>query len=200
MVVQEEEEYVIKATYIPNEIGSPRLVYIKSFPTVSKASLEYEVKFLKGFNFVRGGKLPGLGPSIPLTGCNDGDENKWSVRLMWLQDQKLGIYYYGQVRGTHCGDTIVAHGVRLEDDRWYKIRMDVYLNTAGEANARVDLYLDDILVSSPNTLELRGNTTSSSSLIQKLVFNTFYGGSDSSWSPPHPTQSIFKNIKVTEIK
>ena len=48
--------------------------------------LEYEVYFPTGFEWVKGGKLPGfLGGPI---GCSGGDDpyGCWSVRLMWRRE------------------------------------------------------------------------------------------------------------------
>lgn len=49
--------------------------------------LSYEVAFDKGFQWVKGGKLPGLRGGSDTSGCEGGAEPNgtdcWSTRLMW---------------------------------------------------------------------------------------------------------------------
>ena len=49
--------------------------------------LSYRVKFKNGFDFVRGGKLPGLAGGTAPTGSSPADgTNGWSGRMMWRTD------------------------------------------------------------------------------------------------------------------
>lgn len=52
--------------------------------------LSYEVAFDPGFQFVKGGKLPGLRGGPDASGCEGGSQpngtNCWSMRLMWRKD------------------------------------------------------------------------------------------------------------------
>ncbi|MBK7963279.1 MAG: hypothetical protein IPK04_20090 [Bdellovibrionales bacterium] len=42
-------------------------------------TLNYRVYFENGFDFKKGGKLPGLGPLVHVTGCRPEAPKKWSV-------------------------------------------------------------------------------------------------------------------------
>ena len=54
---------------------------------MEEAYLEYKVKFRSGFDFVRGGKLPGMaGGSAPSGSAPADGVRGWSGRLMWRTD------------------------------------------------------------------------------------------------------------------
>ncbi|MBU2711848.1 glycosyl hydrolase family 8 [Zooshikella harenae] len=52
----------LRISYHPNEQGSPRITSRYSLPPARAYTLNYDVLFEPGFEFVKGGKLPGLGP------------------------------------------------------------------------------------------------------------------------------------------
>lgn len=169
---------------------------MRGFQPVSECVLQYEVRFNEGFQFVRGGKLPGVGPSNPLTGCLDGNQNRWSVRMMWAAGGGLDIYYYGQQRGSSCGDSARVHGFNFAIGAWHKIMIRVKLNNPGEQDGQIAVTVDGQHGRVVSGLELRGNTNHQNSLIQRFIFNSFFGGSDPSWSPPHEVTANFRSFEV----
>ena len=56
--------------------------------------LKYELKMDPGFEFVKGGKLPGLYGGKP--GCSGGKraKNCFSCRFIWKEDGLAGVYVY----------------------------------------------------------------------------------------------------------
>ena len=75
-----------KGSLGPNEGGG---VFRQKLPPLSSRSLSYRVLFEKGFDFRRGGKLPGLGGGKANTGGNKPTGDGWSARYMWGEDGKL---------------------------------------------------------------------------------------------------------------
>ena len=74
---------------------------------------EYSFRFLKGFDFSQGGKLPGVGFTHSLTtppygGCKV-TQRDFSARLMWREDGLLELYLYHPVQKGVFGDSIPFH-------------------------------------------------------------------------------------------
>jgi hypothetical protein len=87
-IVKKNGQKVLEIT-IPKGTGSKggsfwRLVFPKN---LTDATFEYDIKFGKDFNFVRGGKLPGLsgGTSPGCRGTPYEFQNGFSTRLMWRE-------------------------------------------------------------------------------------------------------------------
>ena len=79
-------------------------------PVPSKAyTLTYLVYFEPGFDFAKGGKLPGLAANVFDSGCTEDGSAKrsgssWSLRLMWRANGRVELYSYDQSRPSgSCG-------------------------------------------------------------------------------------------------
>ena len=119
----------------------------------SKAyTLSYDVYFEPGFDFAKGGKLPGLAAAAFDSGCTEDGNTKrqgsnWSERVMWRANGRLQLYSYDQSRPSgSCGientidelpgdpefevpGTIPSDDkFRLEPGVWYTIRLSVRIN------------------------------------------------------------------------
>lgn len=76
-------------------------------------TLSYDIYFDKGFDFARGGKLPGLAAAVADSGCTDDASDKrgpdnWSVRLMWRANGRMELYSYDQSRvAGKCGNRYI---------------------------------------------------------------------------------------------
>ena len=84
-IVKKNEEKILEIT-IPKDTESKggsfwRLDFPKNFTDMT---FEYDIMFGKNFNFVRGGKLPGLGGGTA-PGGGSTDKNGFSARLMWRE-------------------------------------------------------------------------------------------------------------------
>lgn len=185
----------LSATYIPNNIGSARLQFMREFSRGEEYTLSYQVLFENKFDFAKGGKLPGLGPRIPVTGCASRDPAGWSVRLMWLPNGRIGLYYYDQQPVDKCGSTTVAQNFQFKTGRWYDISLYVKLNSGNLQNGQIALYVDGVKIASRDNVKLR-STDNQDSQIQKLLFDTFFGGSSPEWAPSTTVKSRFDQIEI----
>jgi hypothetical protein len=72
-------------------------------------TLTYDMYFEPGFDFAKGGKLPGLAAAEFDSGCSEEGSAKrqsgnWSERLMWRANGRLQLYSYDQTRKSGgCG-------------------------------------------------------------------------------------------------
>jgi hypothetical protein len=162
---------------------------------VEVLDLTYQVRFPEGFDFVKGGKLPGLyggagnsGGEIP-----DGSDG-FSTRYMWRTDGAGEVYAYlptSQENGTSLGRGCWS----FAPGTWTSIRQRVRLNTPDESDGRISVWQDDRLVLDRGGLQFR---TGDALRVDGLFFSTFFGGGDSSWASPVDQHADFAEFTLTE--
>ena len=123
----------------------------KAIPS-KEYTLTYRLYFEPGFDFAKGGKLPGLAAAAFDSGCSEDGSTKrqtsnWSERLMWRANGRLQLYSYDQSRPSGgCGvektiDELEGEqpfempGAIPKDDKfrlgpgvWYTVRISVRVN------------------------------------------------------------------------
>jgi hypothetical protein len=168
--------------------------YLRLGDPVDELTLSYSVRFPPGFDFVRGGKLPGLfggdvtgGQRIP-----DGTDG-FSTRYMWRAGGAGEVYAYlptSQVHGTSLGRGCW----RFEPGRWTTISQHVRLNTPGAADGEVAVWQDGRRVLTATGLLFR---TTAALRIDGLFFSTFFGGGDESWASPVDQYADFADLTLS---
>lgn len=174
----------IRVTYEGSPQGSERVIVGQSLPWRSlEVTLAYDVKFCEDFQFVKGGKLHGLGPAKLAAGGRPVAAGRWSARVAFLPEGGIATYLYHQDLPGRYGDTTAATSFKFEPGRYHSIALYVRLNDPPEArNGRAELFVDGRSVLSHENIRFRsvgGNKT----LIQKLLFNTFHGGHTPDYAP-----------------
>ena len=212
----------LRAQYLKNDASgrSGGFLFDPYFDAVDEAYLEYKVKFDDNFFWATGGKLPGLGGStrgvnsessgrgaIP-SGCKYNTDG-WSARLMWRRnraqtDQPYFILYSyfadktnGQPRQDgDCGDAKRIYS-NLKDNKWYTIRQYIKMNTPGQRNGKVIMWIDGVETYRDNNAKIR-NSGKSNLKINALIMNTYRGGSrnDEVWHSPRTEYTFFDDFKV----
>lgn len=167
------------------------------------ATLTYKIKFHKDFNFVRGGKLPGLVGGNPPTGSKAADgKNGWSARYMW-RDNGAAIAYTQHVYSgrkyngkEEDRDYWYHNGQRFifKRDQWYTIEQKIELNTPNQKDGILEIRVDGQLVKQRKDIMFRRTDKLQ---IDQLYFSTFYGGSESSWQPLKDETIYFDDFKIT---
>jgi hypothetical protein len=147
------------------------------------------------FEFVKGGKLHGLGGGTGTTGGDDITPDGWSVRMMWRANGVPELYIYHQDRKDEYGDRFpVTTGFKFGKDTWYRIDIQVGINSAvGSKDGSAVLFIDGVRQVEAKNLNLTGIQ---SVQIDQFQFSTFYGGSDRSWSPSKTQYIYFDNFVV----
>ena len=159
--------------------------------------LSYRLRFGAGFNFVQGGKLPGLmGGSAP-TGCRE-DENGFSARGMWRTEGTSYQYVYWPGKAERCGDNYIyevdSEPFIFEPGIWYRIEHHLKMNTPGLADGLLEASVDGEVVLYVDDFLFRGSGHSYG--IDGLYFSTFFGGSSSAWAPTGDEEIEFDEFLV----
>lgn len=212
----------LRAEYKKNDAGgyAGGFLFDPYFEGVEEAYLEYKVKFDDNFFWATGGKLPGLGGSssgvgsettgrgtIP-SGCKY-NTNGWSARLMWRRNRAqttqpyliLYSYFAEKENGENrvdgdCGDAKRIY-TGLEDNTWYTIRQYIKLNTPGQNDGIVTMWINGV-ETYHNTKEKIRNAGKDNLKINALIMNTYRGGSrtDPVWHSPRDEYAFFDDFKV----
>lgn len=196
----------LRATYTGSERGSERIVRHTFLPEPGlEFSLNYDVSFDNDFQFVKGGKLLGLGPKEHIAGGRPIVPSGWSARVTFKDGGAARLYTYHQDQPGQYGDRpAVQRPFNFERERYYAVSLHVRVNDPPEAaNGFSRLYVDGELIERHEGLRLRG-TGGKASLINKFMFSSFHGGHMPEWAPKNADGSYatvyatFDNISVYE--
>ncbi|KAF8200808.1 polysaccharide lyase family 14 protein [Pholiota molesta] len=171
--------------------------------------VQYEVAFDSGFDWVKGGKLPGLRGGLNSTGCSGGNKadglDCFSSRLMWRTNGAGEIYAYIPTADNLCSQSTITcnsdFGVSIDrgsfgfsGGQWTRVTQLVQLNNPpDEANGYIALYVNDVLAVSQTGLQIRASNSVNAN---GFYFSTFFGGSDTSWATPVTTHTYFRNVQL----
>lgn len=174
------------------------------------ACIAYDVRFSREFEVSAGGKLPGLlgvapgtSPGTPTGGGSTG--HGWSGRVMWLGPKlfrlvresgqpDLGVtylYHPGQT-GTFGDD--ISWGRGFVDGAWHRLRQCYTLNTIGEADGRLQAWVDGAPVLDRADVVYR---TDPEVHITHLDWSVFRGGDNDDWTAGSDGDVDLDNLEVT---
>lgn len=175
------------------------------------ARLEYDVYFPPKFDFVKGGKLPGLASG---RGCGGGvsADSCWSVRVMWRREGEGEAYLYvprdvqhpslcRQPPYTKCdpdsGISLCRGAFRFIPGAWHRLGVTVLLNRRPNTRTgSVVVTLDGKQVIAYHRLNYRKRRGIN---VQSIYFASWFGGGDSSWAPSRGTFLLFKNLRLYQL-
>ncbi len=180
-----------------NRAGGPGgggQAYLPLPEPVDELVLRYRVRFPDGFDFVKGGKLPGLyggtvtgGQEIP-----DGTDG-FSTRYMWRAGGDGEVYAYLPT-SVEAGTSLGRGCWTFPTGRWVEIEQLVRLGTPGEADGSVVVRVDGEPVLRQTGLTFR---TTGELRIEGVFLSTFFGGGDSSWATPVDQYAEFAGFTVS---
>ncbi len=160
--------------------------------------ISYRVRFRNGFDFVKGGKLPGLCGGD----CNTGGDvpngaDGFSARLMWRTDGKVVQYMYVPEQVSQWGDNLYwdASGqTSFAPGQWHYVRTRIVMNTPGLNDGMLQSWFDGVLALDRNDMRYRDVASLS---IDTLYFSTFFGGSGGDWAPTDNEYADFYDFIIT---
>jgi hypothetical protein len=162
------------------------------------AEMSYTLRFSKDFDFVKGGKLPGLcgGPENVSGGRPANGTNGFSARLMWRKDGRGEAYVYHKKQKGNYGDSFAFPAdFRFPTDTPVKVRLIVSMNTPGKRDGALRVWIDEKLLVERSDMEWRSVDSFG---VDGLYFETFHGGGDKSWAPTKPCWAEFGELRVSE--
>ncbi len=203
-VINHEGSKVLYVKYPKNGVG-PSQSGVQFLSKISgdheELFLSYRMKFKPGFKFVEGGKLPGFcgfrADRDITSGCKSGGgkpnaDEGFSARLMWRPNGQMVSYLYHPNQKYNYADDF-QWGIAFETGRWYEITQRIKLNSVGQRNGLLDVWVDKEKVLSRSDLEFRKIPQVK---LNGFFFSTFYGGNSSKWAPDIDTYAYFDDFKI----
>lgn len=155
----------------------------------------YRIKFSIDFEFVKGGKLPGLAGGAGNTGGNRPNGfDGWSTRIMWRQEGQLVQYVYHPDQPTIYGEDFEWDCPEAIPGSWYQVETRIVMNTPSEYNGIVQSWLNGIEVLNIRNIKFRETYDFS---IDALKFHTFFGGNELTWAPNNDVYIYFDEFVVS---
>lgn len=151
-------------------------------------TLTYTLRFDPDFEFVKGGKLPGLagGPESVTGGRRATGTNGFSVRLMWRRDGRAEAYVYHVRQPDAYGESLpFPDEFRFPRGEPVQVRLHVVMNAPGRRDGQVRVWIRrqgaaEQLVVERRDMEWR---TVDSFATDSVLFAVFHGGNDAAWAP-----------------
>ena len=204
-VVKDGDVKALRVQYAAGQIGTDKGGCAWRWPFASKdnpsAELQYYVTFEPGFEFVKGGKLPGLcgGPENISGGKPVTGREGWSARLMWRADGRGQAYVYHMNQPGKWGDEFnFPPDFRFPIGQRVGVRIRVAMNTVGSPDGTLQVWItlpgkDAALLVDHHDMAWRSVPSIG---VDSLMFETFHGGSDTSWAPKKDCAARFSQIAV----
>ncbi|MFN3402473.1 MAG: polysaccharide lyase [Cytophagaceae bacterium] len=175
-------------------LGGANFYATAGMPARDTLFLRYYMRFDKEFEFVKGGKLPGLyggtensGGKIP-----DGTDG-FSTRYMWRKDGAGELYAYLPTSDIH-GTSIGRGNWTFEPGKWYCMEQCVILNKPGKANGKIKIWVNEKLILSVDNVLFR---TTDKLKIEGIFFSTFFGGGDVSFATKQTAYAYFGKFALS---
>lgn len=162
------------------------------------ACLRYSVYFPSDFDFVRGGKLPGLfgGDRPPSGGARPKGDDGFTLRLMWRKGGLGELYGYFpnmEPDSEQGGDQIGTGLWTFERGAWTDIEIEAQLNDAGASNGTTRIWINEAPVLTVRNIRFRETEGLG---IGGLAFSTFFGGQSAQFAPSKDQRIYFKDFEL----
>ena len=193
----------LRVTYPANVFGPEGggVQFIVPLPkSYTELYCSYRVRFDADFDFVKGGKLPGLsGGTSDTGGTKPNGMDGWSGRMMWRDaDGKAVQYvYYPDQASTFADDfPWTASGQdRFGKGQWHTVEHHVVMNTPGNHDGLIEGYFDGKWAMQHKALRFRDTLKFG---IDDFYFSTFYGGSTQDWAPTAAHHAFFDDFVIAD--
>ena len=156
--------------------------------------VSYRVRFEVGFDFVKGGKLPGLIGGAGNTGGNrPNGSDGWSGRMMWRRGGDAVQYVYHPDQPDIYGEDF-RWGRRFEPGRWHTVEHRFVMNTPRVNDGVLQAWFDGAEALRIESLRFRDVDTFA---IDGFYISSFFGGGDSTWAPAKDEYIFFDDFVVS---
>jgi hypothetical protein len=202
-LTERESRRWLRVAYTPGAIGPEEngAGWRYPFPRQEAVELSYTVEFASDFEWVKGGKLPGLagGPENVSGGRPANGINGWSARLMWRAEGRGEAYVYHRNQPGKYGESFAFPAdFRFPTGVPLRVRLRVKMNRPGHRDGALHVWLGigtqaERLMVERSDLEWRTVDTFG---VDSIYFETFYGGSGPEWAPTRPGWAEFADFRA----
>ncbi|KAF9257931.1 polysaccharide lyase family 14 protein [Marasmius fiardii PR-910] len=196
----------------------------KGFVAGKEVVMSYRLMFERDWEWVKGGKLPGISSLVREVGgvgdlayrCSGGrQENRckcFNVRLMWRQNGAGELYTYLPLTENNKRRLLAVPPLsRANNDygfsvgrgsfifvkaRWMCIALRLKMNTVDEEDGELELWIDGLSVIFIRGLSFRD---SEAAIIKGMHFQTFFGGHAEDWASPKDQRAWFADVTGVSI-
>jgi hypothetical protein len=200
-----------KGSYIPSSRSKGGFQFYaqpKTFPT-RQIQFSYQIMFPIDFDWLKGGKLPGLW--IGNIGANGGNnlQDGSSFRVMWRAGGLAEAYLYvpkqlnttfyeqpGYFDNDLYGASLWRGVFTFEREVWNNVTLTVKMNTQNNVDGAIGFGINN------STRWMYGFLWMKSTkqvFINGLMMHTFFGGNDATWAPLVEQHVYFKNFVVSNV-
>ncbi|KAF8578466.1 polysaccharide lyase family 14 protein [Ramaria rubella] len=193
-------------------VKGPEGEWRNKLPDSSEIVVAYAVRFQEDFDFIKGGKLPGIfgGEGDKAFKCTGGRKEDrcscFDLRLMWRPDGQGELYAYLPISESNTrrllavprshqnvdfGFSVGRGSFKFQPGEWTTVAERVKLNRPGRDDGEIELWVDGVSVIKATGLILRETERST---FQGLHFQTFFGGSTPDWASPKDQCALFANV------
>lgn len=210
-IVKLNEEKVLQIIIPKNSLSEGGSFWRLKLPDdLTEVTLEYDIMFGNNFNFVRGGKMPGLGGGT-CPGGGSKDKNGFSARLMWrvinfhnkhlIKDPYKAYlvqytYYPDKDESKKWGEDLVYKyrnkRIFVKSIKWYTITMKIKLSKNKAKKDEIIAWVNNKKVLNKR-LYLRKNNDYG---INEVMFSLFFGGEEPSWATKKKEKIYFKRFVI----
>ncbi|KDR72249.1 hypothetical protein GALMADRAFT_229073 [Galerina marginata CBS 339.88] len=187
----------------------------KQLETASEVIYSYRLMLQDGWEWVKGGKLPGVfgGVGDLSYGCTGGRQERrcqcFDLRPMWRPKSAGELYAYlpltpenttqlssvppFSVENSDYGFS-VGRGAFLLDiavGNWVTLAFRIKLNDVGSRNGEIQIWMDGKSVMEIDGLTFR---ESEAGRIKGMHFQTFFGGHGKDWASPKDQRAWFADV------
>lgn len=185
-----------KGSVGPSQGGAQWLVNLpKSF---EELYVSFRVKFGTGFDFVKGGKIPGLGGGKNNTGgTKPTGTDGWSGRMMWRSGGDAVQYLYHPDQPTIYGEDLfwnIGGQKAWVPGQWAEVEHRFVMNTPGQKDGIVQGWWNGALALERKNIRFRDVSTFA---IDVFYFSTFFGGSTSDWAATKDEHTYFDDFVIS---
>lgn len=146
---------------------------------VTELYFSYSIRFKPGFEWVHGGKMPGLQGGNVDAGSYITEDAGFSARPMWSDGGRIVFYVYHQDMEGNYGDSWGWGDFTFSTGKWYTVTERVVLNTIDEDGTALndgilEGFIDGELMFQRTNIKFKSKESIN---IESLSIASFFGGS-----------------------
>ncbi|KAF8602791.1 hypothetical protein BDV93DRAFT_523887 [Ceratobasidium sp. AG-I] len=187
----------------------------------NELTLGYSIYFEPGFDFAKGGKLPGLYGGTTdddAAGCSGGRiaPECFSTRFMWREYGDAELYVYlppDQANTALCsnapipGDNVCSTGYgtslgrgsfKFQPGQWNTVAQRIKLNTPGKADGELQVWSNGKSIWKTGGVVFRG-AGMDASRVRGLMVQCFFGGHTADWASRKDQRLWFADFSVAQL-